>query len=418
MRSRSPAYPWVLLALLTSFWGLVGLNRIGIAYLFPILVPEFHMAYWQVGLLISGTSFTWAFSSWLSGWLSDHYGRRRVMLPGAAVACASTAAMGGAWNFLSLFIVRDLVGIGDGVGWPNSQAVLAAEFPARRRAFVQAVFTSGYVLFGSVLGALIVTHLAVSLGWRPVFPIIGGVFFFVVLALFFVMKEPTGTTRSESSRIKWRDAISVARNRNVLILMLVQSGALGWLHVSVGYNSLYLTKVRHVDLVQSGTILSIFGVTSLAGTLALPFFSDYIGRKPAMIAGGVLSGLCMALFSFGHFNLVVSVVLLAASGFFDGVLIPLAAATCVVEVMPVKSHATAMGAINFAGVMIGTFLFPLVAGVVADHFGLGSALLLAAVSVGLAGLLVLAIPETAPRVLARRAGWAQAQVVDATAQQN
>jgi len=40
--------------------------------------------------------------------------------------------------------------------------------------------------------------------------------------------------------------------------------------------------------------------------------------------------------------------------------------------------------------------------VVADRFGVANAYLIAVAAVGIAGLLVLTIPETAPRVLERR----------------
>lgn len=400
---RMSRYHWMLLSLLVGFWGLVGINRLGITYLFPILVPAFHLALWQTGLLISGTSFTWAFSSWISGWLSDHYGRRRVMLPGAAFACVTTAAMGATWNFLSLFIVRDLIGIGDGVGWPNGQAVIAEEFPRERRALVQGAFTAGYPLFGSVLGALIVTGLAVHLGWRWVFPILGGVFFLVVIGLWVVMREPGAGTRSRRRlELDWRSAFAAVRDRRVIVLMLIQSGALGWLQVGVGYNTLFLTRVRHVSLSEAGAILAISGVVGVVGTLLLPALSDYAGRKPVMVAGGVLSGVLLTLYALGHLSLPLAVAVLAANAFFVAVLVPLGSATIVSEIVGADVAATAMGAINFVGVIIGTFLLPLAGGVVAGAFGLPSALMIAAVCAAVAGLLVLGLPETAPRVLLRR----------------
>ena len=60
---QSAGYEVRLMILLVLFWGCIGLNRAGLGFIFPIIVPEFHMALWQAGLLISGTSITWAFSS-------------------------------------------------------------------------------------------------------------------------------------------------------------------------------------------------------------------------------------------------------------------------------------------------------------------------------------------------------------------
>ncbi|MBO0704136.1 MAG: MFS transporter [Candidatus Dormibacteraeota bacterium] len=399
--SRSSAYPWALLGLLTGFWGLVGLNRVGIAYLFPILNPLFHLQYWQTGLLVSGTSFTWAFSSWGSGWLADRYGRRKVLLPGGVIACAATAAMGGAWNFLSLFIVRDLVGIGDGVGWPNAQAAIAREFSERSRAFASAVFTSGYPVFGAVLGPGIIVGLATALGWRWVYPIIALVFFFVIVGLYFVMREPDSAADRHQT-LDWRNAFGVLRYRSTIFLMLVQSGALGWLQVGTAFNTLYLVRIKHVPLPGTVPILTAFGVAGVVGALILPHLSNYIGRKTMIFGGGTLSGISLGLYALGGFPLLPATLLLCASGFFQGAIIPLAAATVVVESLPKPMHGSAMGAINFVGVMIGTFLLPILAGIFADRFGLAGAITLAAGCMFVAGLFVLGVPESAPRVLARR----------------
>jgi predicted MFS family arabinose efflux permease len=397
-----PAYPWVVLGLLTAFWGVVGLNRIGISFIFPIIVPEFHMAFWQAGLLISGTSLTWAISTWGSGWLSDHFGRRRVLLPGAALACVLTAAMGGAWNFASMFVIRDLIGFGDGVGWPNSQAVLAAVFPARLRALAGGVFTGGYTLFGSVLGPIIVITLAIALGWRPVFPIIGAVFALVVVALWFVLKEPPRSAASPPT-LTWGSAFSLLRNRHVIVLMLIQVGALAWLQVGTGFNTLFLTDIRHIPLGATRPILTAMGVASLLGILLLPPLSDYAGRKLTVTLGGVLSGVALGLYIFGNFGIVTTTALLCVSAFCWGVMIPLGSATCVIELVGDHAWGTAMGTVNFAGAILGTFVLPTLAGVVADRFGLSTAMAIAAVAVAIGGLLMLAIPETAPLVLARRA---------------
>ena len=90
----SAAYELYIMVLLVLFWGCIGLNRAGLGFIFPSIIPEFHMEMWQAGLLISGTSITWAFSSWIGGWVSDNRGRRAVLLPAVAFTALMTAAMG------------------------------------------------------------------------------------------------------------------------------------------------------------------------------------------------------------------------------------------------------------------------------------------------------------------------------------
>jgi MFS family permease len=357
-----------------------------------------------VSLLVSGTSATWALSSWLSGWLSDRYGRKNVLVPGALFACLMTMAQGLAGNFLSLFVVRDLIGIGDGVGWPNGQSTLAEEVPAERRALVAGIFTSGYPLFGGAIAGVLFVPMALALGWRWVFPIVGAVFLVVVAALWFVMREPPRTERPP--RLEWRRAVGMVRDRRVLTLMLIQSGALGWLQVGVVVQILFLTRILHASPIAAGRVLSISTLGAIAGTLLLPALSDYIGRKPTILVGGLASAVLLAVYILGQFPLPLATAVLTANAFFEAAIIPLGSATYVVELVGEENRATTMGGVNMVGVVIGTFLLPVLAGTVGDHFGLPTAYFIAVVCVAIAGLLALALPETAPLVLRRRTGVA------------
>jgi len=71
-------YEWTLVISLALLVGFVRLNRAGIGFVMPPIVQEFHLEFWQAGLLISGTSLMWAVSAWLSGSVSDRIGRKNV----------------------------------------------------------------------------------------------------------------------------------------------------------------------------------------------------------------------------------------------------------------------------------------------------------------------------------------------------
>ncbi len=401
MQSRQPArYEFRIMVLLVLFWGCIGINRVGIGFIFPIIVPEFHMQLWQAGLLISGTSVTWAFSSWIGGWLSDNRGRRAILLPAVALTALLTAAMGATWNFLSMFVVRDLLGLGDGVGWSVGQATISEEAAPQRRGLNQALYNAGYSFFGVGFGALIVTTLTAHFGWRWVFPIIGLATAVVFVALFAVMREPV--THAARSKVDWRTTLGLLRVRSVLLVTLMGCASLAWLQLSIGYNVLFLTKVRGFTLVDAGTVMAAWGFVGTAGQILLPFASDYLGRRPVILLSALLCAALLGLNISGAFDLETTRLLAAASGFFGFGLNPLVIATCVSEQAPRELRGAALGMTNFFAVMTGTAVMPVVGGIMADHFGLASALWLAVGAQVVLGALVVGISETAPRVVARR----------------
>lgn len=398
---RSTRYEYSILALLVLLWGIVGLNRVGIGFIFPHIVPEFHMALWQAGLLISGTSVTWAFSSWIGGWLSDRHGRRRVLLPAVAFMLVMTAAMGLAGGFISMFIIRDFLGIGDGVGWSVGEAVVNEESEPERRGFNQALFAAGYTLVGAGLGALIITSLTAHLGWRWAFPIIAAAGVLVLIGLMAVMREPLRHT--ERHPIDWRAGARLLRDPSMLAVTIAGTAVLTWLQLTIGFNVLFLTKVRHFSLAEAGGIASAWGFAGVAGQVLLPLISDFVGRKRAVIASAVICALCLGLYINGEHDFHTMQLLLALSGFFGWGLLPIVIATCVSELVSEELRGAALGMTNFFGVIVGTTIMPVVGGLVADHFTLAAALWLCVASQGVVVLSMLAVKETAPRLLARTA---------------
>jgi MFS family permease len=408
MPSRKPArYELYIMILLVLFWGCIGLNRVGIGFIFPIIVPEFHMQLWQAGLLISGTSISWAFSSWIGGWLSDNRGRRAILLPAVAFTALATAAMGATWNFLSMFVVRDLLGFGDGIGWSVGQATISEEAAPHRRGFNQALYNAGYSFFGVGLGALIITTLTAYLGWRWVFPIIGLATAVVFVALFAVMHEPE--PHATRRKVDWHAAAGLLRIRSVLLVTLMGCATLAWLQLSIGYNVLFLTKVRGFSLVEAGTVVSAWGLIGTAGQLLLPLASDYLGRRPVILLSAMLCGLTLAVYIAGGFGLGTMRLLAGVSGFFGFGLGPIVIATCVSELVPAELRGAALGMTNFFAVITGTAVMPVVGGIAADHFGLGAALWLAVGAQIAMAVLVVGISETAPRIVARRQAAALAE---------
>jgi predicted MFS family arabinose efflux permease len=404
--ARPRAYEFVLLALLVLLWGSVGLNRIGLGLIFPQIKAEFGMPNWQASLLISGTSVTWAFASWAGGWLSDRYGRRRVLLPAAAFICVTTAAMGGTWSFLSMFFVRDLLGIGDGIGWSVGEATIGEEVAPQRRGVSQALFTAGYTLIGAGAGAIIITSLSSHLGWRWAFPIIAAATTLVVIALAVIMREPPIHRAHRAA--DWRSAARLLRKPSLVFLTIMGCAILSWLQVFAGFDHSFLVETRHFSPIDAGEIASSWGLIGAIGSVLLPLASDYWGRRPVVLASSLVCAASLAVYLFGGFDKTMMQLLLGLSGFCGFGLLPIVLATCVSECVGEDERGAALGVTNFFGVIIGTTLMPFIGGVLADGFGLVATLCLPIAAQLVVAGCILAVTETAPRVVARsRAGEAR-----------
>jgi len=397
---RPRHYEFVLLTLLVLLWGSVGLNRIGLGLIFPQIKAEFGMSNAEASLLISGTSITWAFASWAGGWFSDRYGRRRVLLPAFAFICVMTAAMGVTWSFLSMFLVRDLLGIGDGIGWSVGEATISEEVAPQRRGVSQALFTAGYTLIGAGAGALIITGLSAQFGWRWAFPVIAAVTSVVVLALVLVMREPPARRAHRSA--DWRSAARLLRNPSLVFLTIMGCAILSWLQVFAGFDHSFLVETRHFSPVDAGEIASAWGFVGALGSVVLPLASDYWGRRPVVLAAALACAASLAAYLFGGFDKPMMQLLLGLSGFCGFGLLPIVLATCVSESVGEDERGTALGVTNFFGVIVGTTLMPFVAGVLADRLGLVAALTIPILAQLVVAAFILGVTETAPRLVARR----------------
>ena len=112
-------------------------------------------------------------------------------------------------------------------------------------------------------------------------------------------------------------------------LFAVSCAILGWLQVSAGFNALYLTRVRHLTLIDAGLVISAWGLAGTAGQVVLPFASDYLGRRLVTFVGAVVCALTLLAYLVGGGPALTGLlVMLALSGFFGWGTLPIALATC------------------------------------------------------------------------------------------
>ncbi|CAH2803483.1 MAG: hypothetical protein PPHEINF_5492 [uncultured Paraburkholderia sp.] len=126
-------YEWKMVVFLAVLFGIVGLDRLVIVYLFPVLLPELKLNNTQAGAIASVLALTWAISTRVLGSLSDRHGRRKILLGSSILFSVMTSFTGVAKSFHSMLLVRGLLGVGEGGVFSASVATIdEISTPSRR----------------------------------------------------------------------------------------------------------------------------------------------------------------------------------------------------------------------------------------------------------------------------------------------
>src|SRR5258708_29092982 len=148
-KEYSQRYETKVVAILFLAWGTVFLDRMSLLYLAAYMAPELHLSHQQIAQLASVLAVTWALSSLMLGAVSDHYGRRIVLIPAIFLFSGLSWMSGFAHSFTHLLVIRALMGLAEGSCWSTINAILEeCSHPSRRGRNV------GFVISATSLPAL------------------------------------------------------------------------------------------------------------------------------------------------------------------------------------------------------------------------------------------------------------------------
>jgi MFS family permease len=393
------AYEWKAVALLGLGFGLVGLDRWIIAPLFPFIAADLGLVEGDAGRLAGILGILWGVFAIFSGRLSDAIGHRKVLIPAIVLFSLLSGLSGIVQGLTALILIRALMGAMEGTYCPTSFTAVAAASKPARRGFNQGLQQSGFALLGLALGPIIAIQLLnVVPSWRWVFWIVAIPGFVVGFLLFLSLREPKdtqagaliGATQPGGS---WVEVLKVP---NILLGMLALLCAMTCVFVLSAMVPVYLVNVLALTPGQMSVVTSAIGFGGFFGQFGWPGLSDKFGRQPLALLGFI--GATLALWWFANTGAAVLPLFVAlfVCSFFCLGNVALITGPIATESAPRGLVSSAIGLVVGVGEIFGGGVAPIIAGGVADRFGLPSVLYVALAGAVLGIVVCFFVRETAP----------------------
>ena len=152
------------------------LDRVCISKLAGPISKDLGFSMQQMGYVFSSFTLAYAIFEVPTARWADRLGSRIVLTRIVIWWSVFTMITAGAFNFVSMLIIRFLFGIGEAGAWPVAARALSRWIPQQERGRVQGIFFAGAHLAGGITPYLAYV-LDQYVGWRAVFLIFGCVGF-------------------------------------------------------------------------------------------------------------------------------------------------------------------------------------------------------------------------------------------------
>lgn len=383
-------------------------------YVLPAVLPKIRtdlgLTPLQEGLLGSSFLLVYALATLPLGVLADRGVRKTIVALCVGIWSVATVIAGVTRNFLQLFSVRSVLGIGEAGYAPASLSLLGDYFPKAQRGRILSYWSAG-TLLGAAIGVTIGGLIADTLGWRYAFFVVG-VPGLIAAFLAWRMLEPrrgtfdidddqsAGETAAELGHASiGKDFWGSVKKLRAIPTYWVLVGALIFSFFTIGGTSFwlpsYFVDAFHLSLSQAGLISGAVLVSSgLVGTVVGGWLADFAQRRRPegrlfVATLGFLLGAPLVLIALLIHTLVpflaVFVIAAISLNFCTG---PLNAV--IQDVITPDMRATALGLSLLLAHLLGDAAAPFVIGAISNSLTLGSALILTAPTfLFLAGLVCL-----------------------------
>ena len=326
----------------------------------PVFAQQFGVSTLQIGLIVSGFALMRLVTGPFTGWINRAIGERLAIALGMFWVGVTTAIAGAATTYAGLLVWRSLSGFGSAVFSVAAISMLLSSVPAEKRGQASGLYQGGFLLGGmagpAIGGLLGAVSLSAPFYFYGASMVVAGVFILVMI------KQPRAGAATRELR-KPRPMREVVRDVGYQAACVSGFGQ-GWQSFGARSALVPLLVVGSLGLSSNWTGIA-FSIAAVAQALALLPVGravDTIGRRPLMIAAGLITGAATLSMPFAP-NIWVLIAVLCVYGI--GASMQGTAPTAAVGDAARGGSGTPIAVFSMT-TDLGAILGPLLAGAVAD----------------------------------------------------
>ena len=392
MVKKGSGYRWNVVIIFFFFMLLHQTDKLLIGPLKGQISEDFNITNTQFGLVISGALVVGTILYPIWGYLYDRFARAKLLALASFIWGATTWLSAIVKSYGGFVVTRASTGVDDS-SYPGLYTLVADYFGPEIRSKVYGILQLSQPI-GYLLGMILALMVAPGIGWRNVFFITGGLGLVISVLIYFGVQEmPRGKSEPEFAgmdemaqiKFSWAEAKQVFKKKTMWFVFLQGfAGVFPWNVITYFFFD-YLAKERGYD---EGSVLLTMGPVVLilaAGYFVGGALGDWAFKRTPkgrilVSSVGVLSG---AVFLFLALNTPIE----ARGVFFTfmaltAIFMPLSSPnviSTVYDVIVPEVRSTAQSVEYFIE-NSGAAFAPILAGILADAFNMGTAIMWISVS--------------------------------------
>jgi sugar phosphate permease len=262
-----------------------------IPLLLPLIRDDLGLSFTQAGALSAAGMLSYALAQIPAGALSDRYGPQRLFFIGLLAWSALCVAFGLTHAYWTALAILFVAGAFRALHFAPGLALLAAWFPAERRATAMSLFLFGGAA-GSVLLSLAGPPVVDWAGWRPAFVVFALIGFATALVFGALAKDRSRPTKAAHPALS--EMLGIARFPILWVcswLQFVRFAAV------MGFNfwlPSFLIADRGFSLSTTGLVMAMSAALSAPANMLGAYVSDRLRNPPLVIGGALLVLACAA----------------------------------------------------------------------------------------------------------------------------